>query len=55
MGAELLYHELAGGLDDAGVGAFGKHDTLGVVLETGGKAGNEGHGRKTSVRADGAY
>ena len=33
----------------AALQAMGLH----VVLETGGKAGNEGHGRKTSVRADG--
>jgi hypothetical protein len=52
--AELLHDELAGGLDDAGVGAFGEDDALRVVLEAGGKAGNEGHGRWTPVRAGGS-
>ena len=50
---ELLHDELTSGLDDAGVGPFGEDDALGVVLEAGGKAGNEGHGRKAAVRADG--
>ena len=52
--AELLHHELAGGLDDAGVGTFREDDAFGVVLEAGGKAGNEGHGRWTLVRASGS-
>ena len=38
--AELFGDELASGLDDARVGAFGEDDPLRVVLETGGKAGN---------------
>jgi len=38
--AELFGDELASGLDDAWVGAFGEDDALRVVLETGGKAGN---------------
>jgi hypothetical protein len=44
--AELLGHELAGSLDDARVGPFGEDDALRVVLEAGGEAGNQGHGKE---------